>query len=110
MKSLIKAVALAAVLAVPAVSFAQAQSSNGPVTREQVRNELIQLEQAGYHPEANDRYYPEDIQAAQARVDAQNGVQTSGYGAATAGSSQSGGPSDGAVSTYSPPLRIYNPH
>ncbi|MFP3607088.1 DUF4148 domain-containing protein, partial [Paraburkholderia sp. SIMBA_053] len=34
MKSLIKAVAIAAVLAIPAVSFAQ---SNQPVTRAQVR-------------------------------------------------------------------------
>lgn len=104
MKSLIKAVALAAVLAVPAISFAQSQPTNGPVTRAQVRGELEQLERAGYRPAENDRYYPQDIQAAEARVNAQNGVQTSGYGPATAGSSQSGGPSDGAVSSYSPPL------
>ncbi|WP_143289020.1 DUF4148 domain-containing protein, partial [Burkholderia pseudomallei] len=44
MKSLIATVAVAAALAVPAVSFAQ--QSNGPVTRAQVRAELIQLEQA----------------------------------------------------------------
>jgi hypothetical protein len=106
MKSLIQAVALAAVLAVPAVSFAQSQPANGPVTRAQVRSELEQLEKAGYRPEANDRYYPQDIQAAQARVDAQNGVQTSGYGPATSGSSQSSGPRDGAVSSYSAP-RVY---
>jgi hypothetical protein len=108
MKSLIKAVALAAVLAVPAISFAQSQPTNGPVTRAQVRNELKQLEQAGYRPEMNDRYYPEDIQAAQARVDAQSGVQTSGYGPATNGSSQSGGATDTAVSSYSAPVRVYN--
>ena len=47
MKSLIQAVALAAVLAVPAVSFAQ---SDAPVTRAQVRAELVQLEKAGYNP------------------------------------------------------------
>jgi hypothetical protein len=110
MKSLIKAVALAAVLVVPAVSFAQSQPGNGPVTRAQVRNELIQLEQAGYRPEVNDRYYPDDIQAAQARVNAENGVQTSGYGPATSGSSQSGGPSDTAVSSYSPLVRVYSAH
>jgi hypothetical protein len=104
MKSLIKAVALAAVLAVPAISFAQSQPTNGPVTRAQVRNELKQLEQAGYRPEMNDRYYPEDIQAAQARVDA----QTSGYGPATSGASQSGGATDTAVSSYSAPVRVYN--
>lgn len=110
MKSLMKAVALAAVLAVPAVSFAQSQPENGPVTRAEVRGQLQQLEQAGYRPSANDRYYPEDIQAAEARVAAENGAQTSGYGPATSGASQSGGPAEGAVSSYSPPVRMYNPH
>jgi hypothetical protein len=47
LKSLIPAVALASALAAPAVSFAQ---SNGPVTRAQVRAELVQLEQAGWRP------------------------------------------------------------
>jgi hypothetical protein len=110
MKSLIKAVALAAVLAVPAVSFAQSQGANGPVTRAQVRNELVQLEAAGYRPSVNDIYYPDDLQKAQARVNAENGgaVQTTGYGPGTSGSSQSGARSDGAVSSYSPP--IYNAH
>jgi hypothetical protein len=109
MKSLIKAVAIAAVLAVPAISFAQSQGNNGPVTRAQVRNELVQLEAAGYRPSLNDMYYPDDLQKAQARVNAQNGaaaVQTSGYGPATSGSSQSGSRTDGAVSSYSPP--VYN--
>jgi len=68
MKSLIKAVALVAVLAVPAVSFAQTQGNNGPVTRAQVRSELAQLEAAGYRPSVNDLYYPDDLQKAQARV------------------------------------------
>lgn len=100
MKSLVKAVALAAVLAAPVVSFAQ---SNQPVSRAEVRNELIQLERAGYHPESNNLTYPQDIQAAEARVAQENG-QT-GYGPATAGSSQSGAPrSDGSVSSYSPPV------
>jgi hypothetical protein len=108
MKSLIQAVALAAVLAVPALSYAQSEPANGAVSRAQVRNELVQLESAGYRPEMNDRYYPQDIQAAQARVDAQNGVQSSGYGPATSGSSQSGGVTDTAVSSYSAPVRVYN--
>jgi opacity protein-like surface antigen len=84
MKSLIKAVAIAAVLAVPAVSFAQ---SNQPVTRAQVRAELVQLEKAGYNPSASsDAHYPEAIQRAEARVT----TDTTGYGAATAGTAQSG--------------------
>jgi CBS-domain-containing membrane protein len=109
MKSLIKAVALAAVLAVPAVSFAQSQSENGPVTRAEVRGELAQLEAVGYNPQANDHTYPDQIQAAEARVHAQN-EQTSGYGSATGGSSQSGGATDTSVSSYSAPVRVYNSH
>lgn len=66
MKSLLKAVALAAVLAVPAVSFAQSQPENGPVTRAQVRNELKQLESVGWRPNVVSPYYPEDYRAAQA--------------------------------------------
>jgi len=111
MKSFIKAVAFAAVLAVPALSFAQSQGNTGPVTRAQVRNELAQLEAAGYRPSVNDIYYPDDLQKAQARVNAENGAavaQTSGYGGATNGSSQSGSRTDGAVSSYSPP--VYNAH
>jgi hypothetical protein len=97
MKSLVKAVAVAAVLAVPAISFAQ--QSNQPLTRAEVRNQLVQLENAGYRPEINDPYYPAKLQEAEARVAQQN----SGYGPATSGSSQSGSHS-GAVSSYSPPV------
>jgi hypothetical protein len=88
MKALISAVVVATVLAAPVAAFAQ---SNQPVTRAQVRAELAQLEKAGYNPAA-DRYdYPVNIQAAEARVSAQNGAgKTSGYGAASAGSSQAG--------------------
>ena len=107
MKSLIKAVALAAVLAAPIVSFAQ---TNEPVTRAQVRNELIQLEKAGYNPAtANDNDYPADLQAAEARVAAQNGTaqaDATGYGPGVSGSSQAGQRSETTVSTYSPP--VYN--
>ncbi|WP_206996826.1 DUF4148 domain-containing protein [Trinickia mobilis] len=90
MKSLIKAVAIAAILAAPVVSFAQ---SNQPLTRAQVRQELIELEQAGYNPARADDYnYPADIQAAEARVAAQKagGAQATGYGPAVSASSQSG--------------------
>lgn len=108
MKSLIKAVAVALVLAAPVASFAQ---SNGPLTRAEVRAQLVQLEQAGYRPAAGrDPYYPADIQAAEARVAAQNGnAQTSGYGSATNGSSQSGARADTTVSSYSAPV-VYVGH
>jgi Domain of unknown function (DUF4148) len=112
MKSLIKAVAIAAVLAAPVVSFAQ--SSQQPITRAEVRGELIQLEHAGYNPAtSNDANYPADVQAAEQRVQAQNPAlaqtqtqptaDTSGYGAPMSGSTQSGAmtqPMTGAKSVY----------
>jgi hypothetical protein len=110
MKSLIKAVAIAAVFAAPIASFAQA--SQQPLTRAEVRNELIQWEQAGYNPAvSDDTSYPADAQAAERRVQAQNPAfaqtqpvaNTSGYGAPMSGSSQSGGvvePMTGSKAVY----------
>ncbi|HVE06564.1 MAG TPA: DUF4148 domain-containing protein [Paraburkholderia sp.] len=103
MKSLIKAVVIATVLAAPVVSFAQ--SSQG-LTRAQVRAELIQLEKAGYNPAtANDTTYPQDLQAAERRVEAQQAqavaqapaakpapAADTGYGSNAGGSSQAGAP------------------
>jgi len=107
MKSLIQAVAIAAVLATPVVSFAQ---SSQPLTRAEVRAQLAQIEQAGYSPaRGRDPYYPTDIQAAEARVAAQNGTAqagTSGYGPATSGSSQSGQRAEITVSPYSSPVYV----
>jgi hypothetical protein len=89
MKSLIQAIAVAAVLAVPAISFAQ--QSNAPVTRAEVRAQLVQLEKAGYNPADSDNAtYPADIQKAEARVAAENGAATS-YGGVADGSSASSG-------------------
>jgi hypothetical protein len=111
MKSLIKAVALAAVLAVPAVSFAQ---SNQPVTRAEVRGELTQLEKAGYNPsDSSDAHYPAAIQKAESKVSATNSAaDNSGYGSSMSGSSESGTTTrtEGAVSSYSPPIYIYQHH
>ena len=106
MKTLISAVVVAAaVFAAPVASFAQ---SNQPVTRAQVRAELVQLEKAGYNPAtSNDYDYPANIQAAEARVAAQNGTaQTSGYGSATNGSSQTGGRAEVTSSSYSAPVYV----
>ncbi|WMY11600.1 DUF4148 domain-containing protein [Paraburkholderia phenoliruptrix] len=102
MKSLTQAVVIATVLAAPVASFAQ---SNQPVTRAQVRAELIQLEKAGYQPSRSDPYYPADLQAAQGRVDAQNGTAqpaVPSYGGVANGSSQSGraASANGAKSIY----------
>lgn len=95
MKTLISAVVVAAALVAPVASFAQ---SNQPVTRAQVRAELVQLEKAGYNPVGDQINYPANLQAAQARVDAQNGTAqaaNSGYGAPMAGTSQAGRPAVG---------------
>lgn len=87
MKSL-QAVVIVAVLATPLASFAQ--QSNAPVTRAEVRAELVQLERAGYTPAKRDNAtYPADIQAAEARVAEQNSA-TEGVGGVTSGAAQSG--------------------
>jgi hypothetical protein len=112
MKSIINAVAVALVLAGPAVSFAQ--SNNQPLTRAQVRADLERVEKAGYNP--NDWiHYPENIQAAEARVAAQDKEQVAaaqdGAGNSVGGAqsvSESGRSSDGAVSSYSPPIFQHN--
>ncbi|QBR01612.1 DUF4148 domain-containing protein [Paraburkholderia pallida] len=86
-KAFVQAIAIAAALAAPAVSFAQ---SNGPVTRAQVRQQLVQLEQAGYRPGDGDQTtYPVPIQQAEARVARESAV-SNGYGGVAAGSSASG--------------------
>jgi hypothetical protein len=97
MKSIIQAIATVAVLAVPAASFAQ---SNQPLTRAQVRAELVQLEKAGYRPGSGERTnYPVRLQAAEAKVAAENAqtamaqtrvADSGGMGGMTAGSSASG--------------------
>jgi hypothetical protein len=94
-RTLIQAAVIAAIVAAPALSFAQA--SQAPKTRAEVRNELIQLEQAGYNPSAGDNVdYPANIQAAEARVQQQNalaqgqGAANTGYGPAMNGTTQSG--------------------
>jgi hypothetical protein len=68
MKSLVSALAVALLAAAPALSQAQEQSG---LTRAQVKADLAAVEQAGYNP--NDwLHYPENIQAAEARVHAQD--------------------------------------
>jgi uncharacterized protein YgbK (DUF1537 family) len=98
MKSLIYAVAAASVLSLPIASFAQVQSNDHPLTRAEVKADLQRVEQAGYNPIASDPYYPEDIQAAEARVAAQQTATASAatnnadVGGAAAGAAQSGAP------------------
>jgi hypothetical protein len=100
----LKAVALVAIASIPLVSFAQ---SSLPVTRAQVRAELIRVEKAGYCPsDFSDTNYPSNILAAEAKVASQKqDAQGGGYGPSNSGTSQSGhGEHDTAVlqasSTY----------
>lgn len=98
MKSFVKAVAVAALTVAPALSFAQTDSS---VTRAQVQQDLRQVEAAGYDPSRSDQTsYPSDIQAAESRVQQQNGssqaysrardADMNSYGGAAGGTSVSG--------------------
>ncbi|MEX3949322.1 DUF4148 domain-containing protein [Paraburkholderia sp. EG287A] len=108
MNKLIPAVVVAAALAIPAISFAQ--SSEQGLTRAQVRAELVQLEHAGYNPSADHVNYPENLQAAQARVSQEKlaAGDTSGYGAPAVGTSQSGAAVQPAQ--VAPNQRIYFGH
>src|ERR1700694_769415 len=86
-KSLVSAVALASVLAVPAVSFAQ--QSNGPVTRAQVRAEVVAAQKAGLLNQ-NDTTYPTLSPVATATPASVVPQQTEAVGGAATGSSQAG--------------------
>jgi hypothetical protein len=78
---------IAALVAAPALSFAQ---SSEPLTRAQVRAELIQLEAAGYNPATDQTQYPKNIQAAEARISADNNMAATSYGRSVSGTSASG--------------------
>jgi hypothetical protein len=62
-------------LAGSTLSFAQ---NDDPVTRMQVKAELVQLRRVGYTSNSLD--YPANLQMAQKRVSAQNGIATASYG------------------------------
>ena len=89
MKSLIEAAVIAALITAPLAAFAQ---SSEPLTRAEVRADLVKVEKAGYNP--NDWiHYPENIQAAEARVAAEHGgaqTEATSYGSGSNGSSQAG--------------------
>jgi hypothetical protein len=85
-KALVSAFIVASALIAPA--FASAQT-NEPLTRTEVKAQLVQLEAAGYKPSSDHTTYPRDIQAAEARVAAQNEATTS-YGGSVSGTSESG--------------------
>jgi len=96
MKTLICAVFAAAVLAAPTLSFAQ--TTNAPVTRADVKADLVRVEQAGYRPASNDLNYPSDIQAAEARI----------HNSSTADTSYGGLPNEAAFGSKSPVAEVQN--
>lgn len=108
MKSLIRSVITVAALTAPVIAFAQ--QSTGPVTRAQVRADLVNMEGAGYKPAKRDEAsYPADIQAAEARVAAQRGAMPrsdTGMGSQPMSLSQSGARSH----TGSAPSSLYVHH
>ncbi|MFM0308816.1 DUF4148 domain-containing protein [Paraburkholderia sp. RL17-383-BIF-A] len=87
MKVLNKAIAVLGALVLPVAALAQ---SSQPVSREQVKAEMSQLEAVGYNPASrNDASYPAEIQAAQARLSAPATAAT-----------------DTTTSSYSPPIVV----
>lgn len=75
MKTLTRTLLVACTLAVPALSFAQ--GVQGPLTRAEVRADLIRVEKAGFHPGVGeDANYPQDIQAAEAMIAAEDAART----------------------------------
>ncbi|WP_175823913.1 MULTISPECIES: DUF4148 domain-containing protein [unclassified Burkholderia] len=99
MKSLVSAVVAAVALSASFGAFAQST-----VTRAQVRNELVQLENVGYKPSQASPHYPADIEAAQARV---HGMDNSGLGSQPAATVEGGAP---VVRAQTPRDSVYFGH
>ncbi|KVP85975.1 hypothetical protein WJ95_00925 [Burkholderia ubonensis] len=90
-----------------------AQSASAPLTRAQVRADLIRLERAGYNPSASDdANYPADIQAAEAKAAAQDTVSSDQQVAAESmGGMPEHGTSEAGKPTVRSPVRsIYSGH
>jgi hypothetical protein len=94
-RTFIPALVIASALAAPAFAFAQ---DNKPLTRAEVKAQLVQLEQTGYVPGEDDVHYPADIQAAEQRVAAQHDIAATSYGSYNSGTSASGHASSGSSS------------
>ena len=98
MNAIAKLVVSLTVVATPALVFAQIQ--NGPLTRAQVKAELAQLERAGYSPAMGEQAsYPADIQAAEAKVAAQQNTNEANE---AYGGTHAGGVASGSGSTRKP--------
>lgn len=92
MKSIKHIAAIAALVATPLAAFAQSGDS---LSRAQVKQDQVQVEQAGYNNSVGDQAsYPREAQAAEARIGDQQvrEASTGGYGGVMPGSSASGVP------------------
>jgi DNA invertase Pin-like site-specific DNA recombinase len=91
MKTSIVLLCAAVIVAWPLGSFAQAERS---LTREEVLQDLIRVEQAGYRPGWGDNTnYPGNILAAEARIAQQQAeAARNGYGVPASGAAQAGSP------------------
>jgi Domain of unknown function (DUF4148) len=87
MKRVHQALVVAAVLSLPLVSHAASDSA--PLTRAQVRAELIAAEQAGQYPYSN-VHYPDPAPNAATTYVANKEAKAASYGPSTSGASASG--------------------
>ncbi|NML32501.1 DUF4148 domain-containing protein [Paraburkholderia antibiotica] len=91
---LVQSLLVAALVVAPVASFAQ--SPQHPLSRADVRAELVQLQKAGYNPASDNTQYPQNIEAAEARIGAANsvasGAAAGAYGGVEQGRSASGSP------------------
>lgn len=92
------------VASLAASTFAFAQEA-GPITRAQVKAELVQLEKSGYKPDGDHATYPAMTQVAEQGAQGQGSVAATSYGSASGGTVISGtltpAPARHAGSTYS---------
>jgi hypothetical protein len=90
MKLLISVAVVGMSFIAPLASFAQ---SNQPLTRDQVKQELVDLHNAGYSALDDRNSWPTHLQAAEARITARKdskAVDDASYGPASAGTTQIG--------------------
>jgi hypothetical protein len=105
-----KQLALLTITLSAVVSSTLTYAQSAPLTRAQVRADLLRIEQAGYNLSAHDdTKYPADIQAAEERVAAENAARGDQQRAAESlGGTQQRGSSDaGGPSVEIPALSIY---
>jgi hypothetical protein len=105
MPSLIKSALISGMLSIPLFAFGQtlpAPADNVPLTRGEIRADLVRVEQAGYRPDQV--HYPANIQAAQAKIAASN--DAGGVGGVAVASSAAGEVVVGSTA----PQRLFGHH